>query len=123
MLLWKGKEWQRGNSLCFDMFGHSNFSALSSVGTAAQLLCMYVTPSEQLSRFPIAQEQRHKNYFLCKHFLIQRNAYYQNRKTSGFSLLEAAPYCSSLLASTQAKRRWSSDHSDCKTKCSSHYYY
>lgn len=44
------------------MYGHLN------------ILCMYVTPSEQLSSFPTAQEQRHRNYFLCKDILIQRNA-------------------------------------------------
>lgn len=57
------------------MFGHLNISALSSIGiTAQQLLCMYVTPSEQLSSFPTGQEHRHKNYFLCKDFPIQSNA-------------------------------------------------
>lgn len=70
LLLWK---WSLCN--CFDMFGYLNISALSSIGIAPQqLLCMYGTPSEQLSTFPRGQEQRHKNYFLCKDFPIQNNA-------------------------------------------------
>lgn len=53
---------KRKLSFCFGMFGHLN------------ILCLYVTPSEQLHGFPIAQEQRHKNYFICNDILIQRNA-------------------------------------------------